>query len=398
MNDASQEAQLRWEVLLNVMLALLTEVFHALLEIGVWEREEFDTFLDGAFQDDLRQFIESEQRVDVHRGLSMNAIAKQLTSERVPTQRDRRARGPARKLGAGTWHPSSLFALLTNRTYTGVQYYGKTENATSPTNPDKKTRHRMKQTEDWLAIAVPPLIDQDTFEAAQTRMQHNARMSRRNRKHEYLLCNARLRCGQCGSSMSGQRNTTNALRYYRCSGAPYHNATRCRKVANARAIETEVWSAVEAALQDPEIIAREVHRRLEHADREQDTVTRERECFTRQLGQCEKELQKWEAAYVAEVITLDDFRTKKADVAGRRASLEREIARLEAEQQLLRQVELETTSLIEYCQRVRGNLCQFSTAEQHVALDVLNIAVIWHPEKPLEIRGSIPIGIASNTP
>src|SRR5215468_7066003 len=71
-------------------------------------------------------------------------------------------------------------------------------------NPDKKTRHRLKPKEEWLAIPVPPIIDQETFRAAQIQKQHNARMSRRNRKFEYLLCNARLRCGQCGSAMSGQ--------------------------------------------------------------------------------------------------------------------------------------------------------------------------------------------------
>jgi len=333
----------------------------------------------------------------VYSGLSMNAIARQLTSERIPTQRDRRARGPVRKLGAGTWHPSSLFALLTNQTYTGVQYYGKTGNSYSLNNPDKKTRHRLKEKETWLAIAVPPLIDQDLFDAAQIRMQHNARMSRRNRKHEYLLCNARLRCGQCGSAMSGHRKASGAYRYYRCSRAPYHNATRCRKIISASTLEAAVWQAVEEALQHPEMIASEVQRRVEHADMEQDTMTRERDCFTRQLAQCDKELKKWEAAYVGDVITLDDFKTKKAEVMVRRVSLEREIARVDAQQQLLDRVELETASLVEYCQRVRNTLRQFSTEEKRLALEALNISVVWHPENPLEIRGSIPIDIASNT-
>jgi len=88
---------------------------------------------------------------------------------------------------------------------------------------------------------------------------------------------------------------------------------------------------------------------------------------------------------------------KKAEVAVRRASLEREIARLDAEQQLLRQVELETTSLVEYCQSVWNTLRQFSAEEKRLALEALNISVVWHPDKPLEIRGSIPVDIASNT-
>jgi len=89
----------------------------------------------------------------------MTAIAQQFTLERIPTQSDRRSRGPARKLGAGTWQPSSIHLLLKTETYTGILYYGKTENTYTHTNLDKKTAHRVKPKEEWLAIAVPPIID-----------------------------------------------------------------------------------------------------------------------------------------------------------------------------------------------------------------------------------------------
>jgi len=34
--------------------------------------------------------------------------------------------------------------------------------------------------------------------------------------------------------------------------------------------------------------------------------------------------------------------------------------------------------------------------EKRLALEALNISVLWHPDKPLEIAGSIPADIASN--
>src|SRR5262245_3156529 len=144
----------------------------------------------------------------------------------------------------------------------------------------------------------------------------------------------------------------------------------------------------------------EIIRRLlwiEHADMGQDIMTREQDCFTRQLAQCYKELKKWEAAYVGDVIALDDFKAKKAEVMARRVSLERAIARVDTQQYLLERMELETASRVEHCQRVRNTLRQFSTEEKRLALAALNISVVWHPEKPLEICGSIPIDIASNT-
>jgi hypothetical protein len=36
-------------------------------------------------------------------------------------------------------------------------------------------------------------------------------------------------------------------------------------------------------------------------------------------------------------------------------------------------------------------------AEKRLALETLNISVLWHPDKPFEIAGSIPEDIASNT-
>ncbi len=80
----------------------------------------------------------------------------------------------------------------------------------------------------------------------------------------------------------------------------------------------------------------------------------------------------------------------------RRASLERELARLDKQPQLPAQAELETASLVEYCQRVREHLHRFGTEEKRRALDALNIQVVWHLDKPPEIHGSIPVDTASD--
>jgi hypothetical protein len=159
-----------------------------------------------------------------------------------------------------------------------------------------------------------------------------------------------------------------------------------------------VWQAVEKALQNPKIIVREVQHRAEHADTEQSTLVRELAGCTRQLAQCDKELSKWEVAYVSDVITLDDFKVKKAELAVRRASAEQEITRLTEQQRLLERAVLELTSLITYCERVCENLRDFSMKEKQLALEALNITVVWHPEKDPDITGSIPIGIAYSTP
>src|SRR5262249_55824732 len=108
-----------------------------------------------------------------------------------------------------------------------------------------------------------------------------------------------------------------------------------------------------------------------------------------QLTHCDKDLKRWEAAYLGEAIDLADFKAKKAEVDARRASAERELARLDAEQRAIDQAELDTASLMEYCVRVRQALRHFTTEEKRRALEALNITVIWHPNKPIKIQGSI---------
>src|SRR5262249_35260636 len=127
-------------------------------------------------------------------------------------------------------------------------------------------------------------------------------------------------------------------------------------------------------------------------------LERERSLFAGQIAQCEKELRKWEQAYIADVIDVHDLKARKAEVMARRGSLEREMSRLDEQQQQLEQITMETASLVEYCQRVCGNLQRLDYAEKRLALDALNIRVVWHHNKPLEIHGSIPVAIASDAP
>ncbi len=72
--------------------------------------------------------------------------------------------------------------------------------------------------------------------------------------------------------------------------------------------------------------------------------------------------------------------------------------RTEAEQRRLEQTQVEVAALRDYCARVRANLQHFNMEEKQQALEALDIRVTWHPEKPLHIRGSIPVDIASNAP
>jgi len=244
---------------------------------------------------------------------------------------------------------------------------------------------------------VPSLIPDDTFHAAQTLMTRNRHQARRNRKHAYLLVGGRLRCGHCGRAMTGEMGDDRRARY-RCGRKSYQDVggVDTRRSVLASEVELLVWFAVERALNNPALIAAELERRREGTSTQEADLDRERQHYARQLAQCDRELKKSWDAYLNDAITLDYFKDVKATIDARRASAEQELARLDDQQRLLEQTELETASLVEYCARVRSELQTFTLEEKRRALEALSITAVWHPEQPPEIHGSIPVGIITN--
>jgi len=141
-------------------------------------------------------------RTYVGDGFSLKQIARQLTDEHVPTCHDRR-KSAKRKYGASIWYESAVARILSNTAYVGMVHWGKHERQQSPRIPDKKTAWRRTAPETWQAIPVPAIIDEALFQRAQARKLRNLQEKPRNKKHEYLLSNGRLRCGECGYVMAG---------------------------------------------------------------------------------------------------------------------------------------------------------------------------------------------------
>jgi site-specific DNA recombinase len=338
--------------------------------------------------------VERIFRLYAEGGHSLLTLAALLTCEGVKTPKDR-----FRTLGVRVWHSSTLANMLRNTAYIGTLYDGKTQRAPGLKDPDKKTRSLRQPREEWIAIAVPPIVDPQLFAAAQAQLVQNKAHAKRNRKHAYLLVGGRLRCGQCGGAMGGETCVGRPPRY-RCvrghKGYLDCLAPHVKRRVTARAIEPVVWDAVERVLNNPALIAAELERRREGTSLQQEDLDRERTHYERQLAQCAKDLGRWEAAYLGEAIDLADFKAKKAEVDVRRASAERELARLDAQGRVLDQAELETTAIAAYCARVRAKLTHFTLDEKRLALEALGITVTWHPGEPLKVRGSIPVEIVSN--
>jgi site-specific DNA recombinase len=171
--------------------------------------------------------------------LATGKIARKLTALRVPSCTDRR--GPdagnhqRTKNKAGHWNPSTISCILRNETYVGVWYYGK---------------RTSKITETPIAVEVPAIIDQETWDIARERSKHNKRFSERNSIYQYLLAK-RLRCGQCGCKVHALSKGDGRYLYYRCM-AVYNRSNECTQTDYFRAdhVDAIAWQWVRGLLLD----------------------------------------------------------------------------------------------------------------------------------------------------
>src|SRR5262249_435828 len=150
----------------------------------------------------------------------------------------------------------------------------------------------------------------EVFEAAQQQSQHNARFSRRNRKHEYLFTGGRLRCGRCGASMTGVP-AKNGLRY-RCISQFKHfpGDPFCEGYIRAEHIEPQVWQEIERALNDPALIMFEFERQAREEAATTGDITKELSLIEKSLAALTREAQRWDDAYAHDVIDLAELKAK----------------------------------------------------------------------------------------
>ena len=222
------------------------------------------------------------------------AMARTMTKEGVST--------PG---GAAQWQPTTVYRILTNPVYKRTYMY--------------RASHQEK-----IAISVPPIIDEATWQAAQVQLEENSRYARRNnQKYQYLL-RGLIRCPRCGGNYSGY--IQHGSRGYRCARANWTVSSTGQRCAPgsipAQPVEDAVREAVKGALQQPQLLVEEYTGRLKSTG-----SANHWELEGKQIGLALKRVKTEEDrmtdAYRAEAIDLSRFKTEMDKLANRRKELER---------------------------------------------------------------------------
>ena len=259
------------------------------------------------------------------------------------------------------------------------------------------SRHHAKYDrpqEEWITIAVPAIIDEDTFELAARRLADNRRFAPATAKSP--ACSWDLPpAPSCGYAYyrTSTRTAKRKIYYYRCLGSDdyrYQGGRVCdNKPVRADYLDEVVWGHVTALLADPALVQAELDRRLTEL-RATNPATSERARLERDHTRTTKAIGRLVQAYQEDLLTLDELRARMPDLRAKQASLQASLDALDAAQ-----IDQETylklaENLESFLARLRDNADTATVEDRQKVLRSVVKEVLVGPER-VTIRHSIPV-------
>ena len=306
--------------------------------------------------------------------------------------------------GRPAWSPSTIHHILADPIYAGTAYANRYATV-APIKPSIQrgprtaaaTQRCLKPREQWIAIPVPALVDQGTWDQAQAQLARNAALSfRNNTRHSYLL-RCLLVCEVCGLAMYGITRPASARKpvrqVYRCHGKDCVVMARTSicpsRHINAEEIEPVVWDHVMGLLADPDQLLAQFDRFAAAnagCAREQAAEQQLRARLDR-TARADKRLLD---AYQAGAVSLSELSERRQHLAQERQTLERQQEGQTRLRQQRLQAEAVRTNVAAFCNRVRSRLADATLTEKQAILQLVIDRIIVG-EGRLEIRHVIPL-------
>ena len=305
--------------------------------------------------------------------------------------------------GLSYWSPRTIIQIVRNTVYKGVFHYNKNQYVAprqhqiqkSPAGKGLSTplSSRVRRPrEEWIAIPVTALIDEQRWEQAQQQLQINReRAGRNNKKHDYLL-RSLLVCGHCQVRMTGRAGSLQTPRIrYDCPRKAALRAPleRCPgRGLSGQLIEPLVWQSVSALLRDPQLLLDQYQLRQQSPD--QTPGQQEQQRVERRLAALGQEERRLLDAYQAGLLELADLKERSLRIAEEETRLRQRFVMLKQQrQEQQRQATLGAT-VEEFCRNLSAALenPSFETKRRILGLVVDKIEVL---DDQITIKHMIPI-------
>ncbi len=358
-------------------------------------RKEAELIIDEEEALIIREIFELYTTGNGYEGpISLRAIANHFNeSGIIPPKK--------RKNSVNYWTPNRIQRILRNELYAGVYHWGKTRMVKKGYQQQGK---RVKQLqEDWIRLDVPELaiVDKETYDLTQIRIERNKRLSKRNRKYEYLMTGF-LRCGNCGCAVVGHaitRKRRKRIFFYRC-GSQFKTykakvCTAINKRTIAYKIDNAVWEWLKSILLDKNALEMGLNKLTKNRSQLTDSKIRRLEIVHKLIDDTEKSLQRLvtEMANHGNNIVINAFRNEIDIATIRLNAVIEERDRLEDE---LKQIEFsddQRKCILAFAEKIQDKVNDASYNNKRHLLDVLDVQAVLYYEnerKWLEITCAIP--------
>jgi site-specific DNA recombinase len=325
--------------------------------------------------------------------LSIGAITRLLNERGIPTRKQ-----------TGRWERSTVWAMLRNPAYKGAAGFGKTQTAPRQriTRPlrlrggiaSRDSAHHERPQGEWIAIPVPPIIDEQTFALAQERLTANKTHAPR-RTVVPSVVQGLVFCTNCGYALyrTSTRSSARTIYYYRCLGSDAwrrlggpicHNRPIRQDLLDALA-----WTEIVKLLEEPGLIQVELDRRLEAA-RYTDPTKRREDALRRDLTRLQKSIERLLTAYQEDLLSLEELRRRMPELRQREYSTRAELQSI-AEQTTDRAAYLRLAeTLAAFLARLRSSAETLDIIERQRIVRLL-VKEILVSDDSIVIRHSIPL-------
>jgi site-specific DNA recombinase len=272
----------------------------------------------------------------------------------------------------------------------GLNRVARLQGRSTPRASKTVERPRAEGTE----IAVPAIVDEETFARVAQRLVDNKRFASRNSKIPSLL-QGLAACSGCGYGYyrTSTRTTNKKIYYYRCLGSDdyrYEGGRVCaNKPVRADYLDTVVWDHIAGMLADPQLIRAEIDKRLESA-RTSDPAARERTRLQTGLAKASTGITRMIEAFGEQLITIDELRARMPELRARETNLRNQIEALDS-QLADREAYLKlATDLEGFLAQLHNNAEVCTVAERQRVLRLLVKDVLIGRDK-ITIRHRIPL-------
>jgi site-specific DNA recombinase len=307
--------------------------------------------------------------------------------------------------GKEYWGGPSVRGILTNPSYTGQVYAGRTRyheakvrrSATHPIGKPHGTAERLPESE-WIAVGpIPAIVTREQFDLVQAKLRTNRSCARRNNKVTPYLLRALVSCGHCGLACQARRVLPHNT-YYICTGKNHQVRQRTGRSCDSRfipagALDELVWQDLCDLLCHPGVIQQALRRASGGHWLPQEWQAR-RENLRRGQVSLTQQLERLTEAYLGAVMPLTEYQRRRADLEKRQQALARQEEQLRREGAQMQEIAGLEASVEAFCRRVASGLDKATFEQKRQLVELLIDRVVVTGDE-VEIRYVIPTAESS---